>query len=215
MRHRKTRLKLSRTGEHRRAMFRNMVTSLFEHNQVKTTTPKAKELKRLADKVITLVKKGDLSARRNVLSYIRNKEIVHKLFEESNERFMHTDSGYTRIFKVGLRKGDAAPMSLVILSEGKKETKKVKPKKDEKFIEEKELDSVALKDEETTNEPEKKEEAIEAEAPKETDVVEGSDEKNDEIKAEESEAKDEQSDVDKEDDVKDEEKDSLEETEKK
>ncbi len=210
MRHRKTRLKLSRTGEHRRAMFRNMVTSLFEHNQVKTTTPKAKELKRLADKVITLVKKGDLSARRNVLSYIRDKEIVHKLFEESNERFMHTDSGYTRIFKVGLRKGDAAPMSLVILSEGKKETKKVKPKKDEKFIKEKELDSVALEDKENVQEEvEAKEEA------KEADVVEGSDDKNDEIKAEESEAKDDQSDVDKEDDAKDEEKENLEETEKK
>ncbi len=113
MRHAKGGVKLNRTSSHRKAMFRNMVTSLFEHGQVKTTDAKAKELRRWADKMITLAKRGDLHARRQALSVIRDKDVVHKLFEAANERFGDHAGGYTRITKIGLRKGDAAPVSLV------------------------------------------------------------------------------------------------------
>lgn len=94
-------------------MFRNMVTSLFEHGQVKTTDAKAKELRRWADNMITLAKRGDLHARRQALSVIRKKSVVHELFEAADERFGSIAGGYTRITKIGFRKGDAAPISLV------------------------------------------------------------------------------------------------------
>jgi large subunit ribosomal protein L17 len=109
-------------------MFRNMVTSLFKHERIRTTGPKAKELRRLADHLITLAKRGDLHARRQALAVIREKDVVHKLFEEANEKFGHSVGGYTRIVKLGRRAGDAAPMSLIelIVSEagGKKKRKK-------------------------------------------------------------------------------------------
>lgn len=115
MRHRKDSLKLNRTTSHRKAMFRNMVTSLFKHERIRTTGPKAKELRRWADRVITLAKRGDLHARRQALSIIREKGVVHKLFAEAKERFGSSAGGYTRIVKLGRRAGDAAPMSLVEL----------------------------------------------------------------------------------------------------
>jgi large subunit ribosomal protein L17 len=128
MRHRKDSLKLNRTTSHRQAMFRNMVTSLFKHERIRTTGPKAKELRRLADHLITLAKRGDLHARRQALAVIREKDVVHKLFEEANEKFGQSGGGYTRIVKLGRRAGDAAPMSLIelIVSEAvsKKKTKK-------------------------------------------------------------------------------------------
>ena len=113
MRHQKGGVKLNRTSSHRKAMFRNMVTSLFENGQVKTTDAKAKELRRWADQMITLAKRGDLHARRQAMAVIRNKQVVHKLFEAANERFGEINGGYTRITKIGMRKGDAAPISLV------------------------------------------------------------------------------------------------------
>jgi large subunit ribosomal protein L17 len=115
MRHRKASLKLNRTTSHRKAMFRNMVTSLFKHDRIRTTGVKAKELRRWADHIITLAKRGDLHARRQALSIIREKGVVHKLFEEAPERFGHSAGGYTRIVKLGRRAGDAAPMSLIEL----------------------------------------------------------------------------------------------------
>ena len=128
MRHRKASLKLNRTTSHRLAMFRNMVTSLFKHERIRTTGPKAKELRRLAEHLITLAKRGDLHARRQALAVIREKEVVHKLFDEANEKFGHSAGGYTRIVKLGRRAGDAAPMSLIELivpeAGGKKKTKK-------------------------------------------------------------------------------------------
>jgi len=128
MRHRKASLKLNRTTSHRLAMFRNMVTSLFKHERIRTTGPKAKELRRLAEHLITLAKKGDLHARRQALAVIREKDVVHKLFDEANEKFGHSAGGYTRIVKLGRRAGDAAPMSLIELivpeAGGKKKTKK-------------------------------------------------------------------------------------------
>ena len=128
MRHRKASLKLNRTTSHRKAMFRNMVTSLFKHERIRTTDPKAKELRRWADHIITLAKRGDLHARRQALSIIREKGVVHKLFEEAHERFGNSAGGYTRIVKLGRRAGDAAPMSLIELvvaeTGGKKKGKK-------------------------------------------------------------------------------------------
>jgi len=128
MRHRKASLKLNRTTSHRLAMFRNMVTSLFKHERIRTTSPKAKELRRLADHLITLAKRGDLHARRQALAVIREKDVVHKLFDEANEKFGHTAGGYTRIVKLGRRAGDAAPMCLIELivpeAGGKKKSKK-------------------------------------------------------------------------------------------
>ncbi len=120
MRHRKASLKLNRTTSHQKAMFRNMVTSLFKHERIRTTGVKAKELRRWADHIITLAKRGDLHARRQALSIIREKGVVHKLFEEAHERFGDSAGGYTRIVKLGRRTGDAAPMSLIelVVSEG-------------------------------------------------------------------------------------------------
>jgi large subunit ribosomal protein L17 len=115
MRHRKSGVKLGRTSSHRQAMFRNMVTSLLKHGRIKTTDVKAKELRRWADHIVTLAKRGDLHARRQALSIVREKVVVHKLFDEAPERFGAVSGGYTRIIKVGRRAGDAAPMSLVEL----------------------------------------------------------------------------------------------------
>ncbi len=133
MRHRKASLKLNRTTSHRTAMFRNMVTSLFKHERIRTTGVKAKELRRWADHLITLAKRGDLHARRQALSIIREKRVVHKLFAEANEKFGNSAGGYTRIVKLGRRAGDAAPMSLielVVLETGdKKKSKKKAAKK--------------------------------------------------------------------------------------
>lgn len=129
MRHRKAGVKLGRTSSHRDAMFRNMVTSLFKHERIRTTDAKAKALRGWADHVITLAKRGDLHARRQALSIIREKKVVHKLFEEASERFGGINGGYTRVVKIGRRPGDAAPISLVELvkPEGVK-PKKVVPK---------------------------------------------------------------------------------------
>ena len=136
MRHRKASLKLNRTTSHRNAMFRNMVTSLFKHERIRTTGAKAKELRRWADHLITLAKRGDLHARRQALSIIREKGVVHKLFAEANERFGHSEGGYTRIVKLGRRAGDAAPMSMIelVIPEvgGKKKTKKKAAKSETK-----------------------------------------------------------------------------------
>ena len=128
MRHRKASVKLNRTTSHRLAMFRNMVTSLFKHERIRTTDTKAKELRRLAERLITLAKRGDLHARRQALAIIREKGVVHKLFDEASEKFGDSAGGYTRIVKLGRRAGDAAPMSLIELivpeAGGKKKTKK-------------------------------------------------------------------------------------------
>lgn len=128
MRHRKAGLKLNRTSSHRNAMFRNMVTSLLKHDRIRTTGPKAKEVRRWADHLITLAKRGDLHARRQALSIVMEKDVVHKLFEQAAERFGNISGGYTRIVKLGIRPGDAAPISLVELvvapETAKKKTKK-------------------------------------------------------------------------------------------
>lgn len=115
MRHRKAGLKLGRTASHRDAMFRNMVTSIFKHDRIQTTDVKAKELRRWVDKMITLAKRGDLHARRQALSVIREKDVVHKLFAEASARFANRQGGYTRVVKIGYRPGDSAQISLIEL----------------------------------------------------------------------------------------------------
>lgn len=115
MRHGKSGRKLGRTSSHREAMFRNMVTSLFEHERIVTTEQRAKELRPIAEKMITLAKRGDLHARRQALNYIRSKEIVAKLFDEIKEQFAERNGGYTRIIRTGVRQGDAASMAIIEL----------------------------------------------------------------------------------------------------
>ena len=96
-------------------MFRNMVTSLFEHERIVTTEQKAKELKPIAEKMITLAKRGDLHARRQALSYMQSKDVVAKLFDQIGSQFSDRQGGYTRIIRTGTRKGDAAPMAIIEL----------------------------------------------------------------------------------------------------
>ncbi len=115
MRHKISARKLGRTSSHREAMFRNMVTSLFEHERIVTTKEKAKELRSIAEKMITLGKRGDLHARRQALSYIRSKDIVDKLFADIQEQFAERKGGYTRILQTGVRKGDNASMAIIEL----------------------------------------------------------------------------------------------------
>ncbi len=115
MRHRKAGRKLNRNASHRSAMMRNLVTSLLEHERISTTVPKAKEARRVAEKMITLGKRGDLHARRQALSYIRSKDIVAKLFDQFSEQYADRQGGYTRIIRTGVRTGDAAPMAIIEL----------------------------------------------------------------------------------------------------
>lgn len=132
MRHRIAGRKLGRTTEHRWAMLRNLVTSLFEHERIKTTEAKAKELRPLAEKLITLAKKGDLHARRQVLRVVRSPEIVRKLFEKISPRFQMQNGGYTRIIKLGNRPGDGAPVSLVEIISMGEEQKAIKKRRAER-----------------------------------------------------------------------------------
>ena len=115
MNHRKTGRKLSRSSSHRKALLRNMVTSLLEHEQIRTTDAKAKELRGVADRMITLGKRGTLHARRQALQTIRSKDVASKLFDELADRYRERPGGYTRVIKLGQRPGDAAPMSIIEL----------------------------------------------------------------------------------------------------
>ena len=118
MRHRKSGRKLGRNSSHRKAMFRNMATSLFRHETIKTTVPKAKELRRVAEPLITLAKVDGVANRRLAFDRLRDKEIVGKLFQDLGPRFKERPGGYIRILKLGPRAGDAAPMALVMLVDG-------------------------------------------------------------------------------------------------
>lgn len=115
MRHGNGYRKLNRTHEHRKAMFANMASSLIEHEQIKTTLPKAKELKSIVDKLITLAKRGDLHARRLAQSKIKQEPAVAKLFEILGPRYAERPGGYTRVLKAGFRYGDMAPMAIIEL----------------------------------------------------------------------------------------------------
>ena len=115
MRHRKQGRKLNRTASHRKAMFANMAASLIEHEQIVTTLPKAKELRAVADKLITLGKKGDLHSRRLAASRLKQDQYVAKLFEVLGPRYAERAGGYTRVLKAGFRYGDMAPMAIIEL----------------------------------------------------------------------------------------------------
>ena len=115
MRHRKSFRKLSRTREHRRAVLRNLVTSLFLHERIETTVAKAKEARRVGERMITFAKRGDLSARRHVASYVHGNDVVKKLFETVAPWYAERNGGYTRIVRVGRRLGDAGETALLEL----------------------------------------------------------------------------------------------------
>ena len=117
MRHHKSGRKLNRNSSHRAAMFRNMAVSLLRHEQLETTLPKAKELRRVAEPLITLAKTATLANRRLAYSRLRDREMVGKLFDDIGVRFKERPGGYLRILKTGYRRGDSAPMALVQLTE--------------------------------------------------------------------------------------------------
>ncbi len=123
MRHGYQNKRLGRPMAHREAMLRNMVTSLLKHEKIKTTDAKAKELRKLAEKMITLGKRGDLHARRQALAVIRERDVVEKVFGELSERYRERKGGYTRIIKGGFRVGDNAPESIIEFVRDQEEVK--------------------------------------------------------------------------------------------
>ncbi len=126
MRHGKSGRKLGRTKSHREAMLRNLVTSFLKYEKITTTDAKAKELRRVAEKMITLGKRGDLHARRQALSFVRDRKVVGKLFDELSSRYRDCAGGYTRIVRAGNRAGDNAPVSVIefVKEMGSDQTKK-------------------------------------------------------------------------------------------
>lgn len=107
--------KLGRDNSARKALLRSIVTSLFQHERIETTEAKAKELRKVADKMLTLAKRGDLHARRQVLAYMMDEDVVKKMFDEIAPKYKDRQGGYTRIIKTGVRQGDAAPMVIIEL----------------------------------------------------------------------------------------------------
>jgi len=136
MRHRVATFKIGRSSAHRRAMLANMVSSLFTHGQIETTLVKAKEARRFAEKLITIGKKGDLHRRRLAVSKLRDKSAVKLLFDEIAPAYAERNGGYTRILKLGVRRGDAAEMCLLQLVKEEAAVKPVKPAKPAKKAEE-------------------------------------------------------------------------------
>lgn len=141
MRHHKSGRKLNRTSSHRTAMFRNMAVSLFRHEQIRTTLPKAKELRRVAEPLITMGKNPSLANRRLAFARLRDREIVGKLFDDIGVRFKDRPGGYLRVLKTGFRAGDSAPMAIVQLVE----RKSVTPAAEEKPAKKKATKKVAKK----------------------------------------------------------------------
>ncbi len=115
--------KLNRTSAHRKAMFANMAVALLKHEQIKTTLPKAKELRPIVDKLVTLGKRGSLHARRQALAFLRDKDITGKLFDSLAARYAERHGGYTRVLRAGFRYGDAAPMAFIELVDRDPEAK--------------------------------------------------------------------------------------------
>ena len=132
MRHRVDTFKIGRSGAHRRAMLANMATSLFEHGRIETTLVKAKELRRFAEKLITIAKKNDLHRRRIAVARLRDKAMVRKLFDEIAPGYAERVGGYTRILKLAQRRGDAAEMCIIMLVEAGAPEKKAEAKPEAK-----------------------------------------------------------------------------------
>ena len=123
MRHRMSGRKFNRTSSHRKAMFANMAAALIKHEQITTTLPKAKDLRRVVDRLITLGKRGDLHARRQALSVVRDPKMAAKLFDVLAERYKDRPGGYTRVLKAGFRHGDMAPVAVIELVDRDPEAK--------------------------------------------------------------------------------------------
>lgn len=123
MRHRMSGRKLNRTSSHRKAMFANMAAALIKHEQITTTLPKAKEMRGIVDRLITLGKRGDLHARRQALATLRDAALVDKLFTTLAERYAERQGGYTRVLKAGFRYGDSAPVGIIELVERDEDAK--------------------------------------------------------------------------------------------
>ena len=123
MRHGKSGRKLNRTASHRKAMFANMAASLIQHEQIATTLPKAKDLRPIVEKLVTLAKRGDLHARRQAISKLRDLEMVRKLFDTIGPRYQERAGGYTRVLKAGFRHGDSAPLAVIEFVERDKDAK--------------------------------------------------------------------------------------------
>jgi large subunit ribosomal protein L17 len=144
MRHRKSGRKLNRTSAHRKAMFANMAASLIKHEQIQTTLPKAKELRPIVEKLITLGKRGDLHARRQALSQLHEKSAVDKLFSTLSDRYSDREGGYTRVLKAGFRTGDAAPMGVIELVDRDVDAKGQDSGPDQNAMDEEELEAEAV-----------------------------------------------------------------------
>lgn len=175
MRHRKLSRRLVSTTEHRLALMRNQVRDLLKHGRITTTLAKAKELRRYAEKMITLAKKGDLAARRRVLAFIQDKEVVRKLFSEIREKYLDRAGGYTRIIRLGQRRGDAAPMAIVELVEEKLTFRKSRTtserlKKLQEFIERKKKEYGLIPEQVKTEESKEDKTEEEIKAREETQV---------------------------------------------
>jgi large subunit ribosomal protein L17 len=123
MRHGKTGRKLNRTQSHRKAMFANMAASLIRHEQIATTLPKAKDLRPIVEKLVTLAKRGDLHARRQAIAQLRDDDMVRKLFDTIGPRYKDRAGGYTRVLKAGFRYGDSAPLAVIEFVERDTEAK--------------------------------------------------------------------------------------------
>ena len=163
MRHQIKGRKLGKNSAHRKAMMRNMVTSLLDHEKIETTEIKAKELRRHAEKIITLGKKGTLHARRLALEVVRDREVVKKVFDELAQRYSERQGGYTRIIKLVPRKGDNSPMSIIeLVTEPVKGKKKGKPTRRRRAKAKSKTTDAAVSTEKKT-EPKAEEETVKAE----------------------------------------------------
>jgi large subunit ribosomal protein L17 len=161
MRHLKRVAKLNRTKSHRKALFQNLANALFQHERITTTVPKAMELRRVADRLITLAKRKDLHSQRLAFEVLRDKEIVKKLFADIVDRYSTINGGYTRVLKIGNRKGDNAPMAIIELTMRKEKEEKKEKAKGTKGAK-------APKETKTEKEKKPKKEAKEPKAKKET-----------------------------------------------
>jgi len=129
MRHMNRGRKLNRTSAHRKALFRNLVLALVQHERIRTTDAKAKELRRYADRMVTLGKRGDVAARRLAFAFMQSRDAVKRLFDEIAPRFKERNGGYTRVVKFGIRRGDAAPLSIIEFSDFSDSAAAKKPRK--------------------------------------------------------------------------------------
>jgi large subunit ribosomal protein L17 len=170
MRHLKAGAKLNMTASHRKAVFRNLANSLFEHERIKTTNPKAMELRRVVERLITLSKRNDTHAMRLAFAFLRNKETIKKLFTDIGARYKEINGGYTRVVKIGRRKGDAAPMAIIELTQRKEKEKEKKA--DEKKAKAKKPREAKPKEAKPKEEQAKKEKPKKEAKPKKTKTKE-------------------------------------------